>query len=165
MNDLITLLIPTYNRHQYLNRILEYNKDCSFHVIVADSTKNDYKFTLAKPASFQYLHYPDVSLTQKLENALQQVKTKYIVMCADDDFIIPERIFDCIGFLEDNKEYSAVQGNSISYKKANSDGAKIEFSIMYENPVKEILHDDSLERLKALFDSYRAVFFCCTIYR
>lgn len=158
MNELITLLIPTYNRHQYLNRILEYYKDCSFHVIAADSTKNVYNSTTSKPHSFQYLHYSNISLTQKLEAALNEVKTKYVVMCADDDFIIPDRIFDCINFLENNKAYSAVQGNGISYKKEDLDGAKTGFSILYENPVQEIVNDNPLQRLKELFESYRTIF-------
>jgi glycosyltransferase domain-containing protein len=158
MDELITLLIPTYNRHQYLKRILEYYQDCSFHVIVADSSKNGYNSTTPQPRSFQYLHFPDISLTQKLETALNEVKTKYVVMCADDDFIIADRIFDCINFLENNKEYSAVQGNAISYKKEDLNGSKIGFSSLYENPVQEIVNDNLLERLKELFEAYRTTF-------
>lgn len=158
MNELITLIIPTYNRHRYLNRILEYYKDCSFQIIAADSTNNVYNSTSPKPRSFQYLHYPDVSLTQKLEAALNEVNTKYVVMCADDDFIIPERIFECVNFLEHNKQYSALQGNSISYKKEDLNSTAIQFSIMYDNPVPNIEDENPLERLKELFRSYRTIF-------
>src|SRR5215210_5385137 len=98
MHLLITLIIPTHNRHHYLNRILDYLKSQTFQIIIADSTEQFYSSNTLS-SNYNYLHLPGKTLTQKLSIALHLVQTEYVLMCADDDFLIPQGVIDCVNFL------------------------------------------------------------------
>lgn len=158
MNDLVTLILILHNRHDNLDRLLDYYKSFSSPIIIADSSSVVHTFRNTS-VSYKYLYTPDVSFTKKIEMALAEVKTPYVVMCADDDFIIPESILKCVDFLEHNKEYIAAQGICINYKKNNTKSNKTEFGRMYLNHTADISFDDPLLRLKALFNSYRSLLY------
>lgn len=115
MLNKITLIIPTHNRHLYLRRILDYYKDTDLKIIVADSTPEP--FALKDRYNIDYYHFPNITVSVKLKIVLQKIKTPYVFLCADDDFIIPSAILKCINFLEENNDYYSVQGRYISFGK------------------------------------------------
>ena len=102
-----TILIPTY-RPRYLKRILSYYNEHGrdFSIIVADSSSNENKVLNSKNIlslpnnNILYLKYPtDVEpFCEKIPDALKYIKTKYCVICADDDFMIPNAIKESINF-------------------------------------------------------------------
>lgn len=154
----ITLIIPTHNRHGYLKRILSYYNNISIPIIIADSTLIPFVEKIDNE-KIHYCHYPDIILPQKIKKALEQVETEFVVMCADDDFIIPEGIKKCIGFLKENKDFIAAQGNNISYKKQKNYDLYIELNPMYLNLLSfEIVDEDAFDRLRKIFDPYRTIF-------
>ena len=48
---------------------------------------------------------------------VQKVKTEFVVLCADDDFISADGLLSGLNFLEDNHDYGSVQGISIMFYK------------------------------------------------
>jgi glycosyltransferase domain-containing protein len=122
----ITIIIPTHNRHKYLNRILDYYKGENFNILIADSS-ND-KYTQKVSGKTKYYHYPCMDYCQKMFLISQKIKTKYSVLCADDDFIIPNSIRLCILFLNQNQNYGSCQGHMIYFKCKNK---KIKFRPSY----------------------------------
>lgn len=154
----VTLVIPTHNRNGYLKRILDYYSSVLIRVIVVDSTSQPYS-GLIDTKRVVYNHYPDMPMPQKIKQALNQVKTKFVVMCADDDFVIPEAINACVIFLNENKFFVAAQGNTISYKKQNNYDSYIELNPMYLNQLNfEIVDENPFKRLQKLFHPYRTIF-------
>ena len=111
--DKVTLIIPTYNRHNYLTRILDYYSNVNLRILVADSSQNEYPFK--NTYQIDYFHYPNYMPSKKLADIIQKVKTPYVFMCADDDFIIPRAIEKCIKFLDKNSDYSSAQGIYFSF--------------------------------------------------
>src|SRR5260221_10832539 len=122
----VDIVIPTYNRPEYLKRILEYyspyTKD--FNFIIADSStpqnknKNkkiikDYSSTL----SILYLDkfHPTLQQHYKFAQMVKYIKSKYCVFCADDDFIVPKAIKECVEFLKKNPDYSVAHGTYIGF--------------------------------------------------
>ena len=108
MLDKITLVIATKNRHQYLERIVDYYSNSGINIIVADATKEKYSKKL--PSNISYFHYPEIHYCIKLDDVFKKVNTPYSLLCADDDFIIPEAIETCVDFLEKNSDYASAQG-------------------------------------------------------
>jgi glycosyltransferase domain-containing protein len=158
MKEAISLLIPTHNRHAYLRRALAYYGPAAFRTYVADSTPEPYK--QVEDENLTYFHLPGLSLTGKIAYALEQVQTPYIVMCADDDFLIPERILDCIQFLESRPDYVAACGNSICYKKNSLASGKVVFAAMYTHRLSyEVSAKDPFERIRQFFTPYRGGFY------
>ncbi len=158
----VTLFIPTHNRHNYLKRILEYYNDVPLDVLVADSSTTPFA-TDDLNSRVTYLHLPGERLSQKLYIALSKVKTEFVVMCADDDFTLPDGIVQCVNFLKNNPDYSVAHGNSIAYAKESMREKYTPFSVMYIDQLAfEIADEDPLERLEQLFDPYRTLF--CAIH-
>jgi len=158
MNELVTLIIILHNRHENLDRLLIYYNSFSSPVIIADSSAEVHSFKDSS-VSYKYLYTPGVSFTKKIEMALAEVKTPYIVMCADDDFIIPEGILQSVDFLEKNKDYTVAQGICINYKKSIKNIGNVEFGRMYVNHAVDISSDDPFMRLETLFNSYRSILY------
>lgn len=124
MSD-ITIIIPTYNRPDYLKRILSYYNDAKggFEFVVADSSSDENKKKNKETVkSFQNLSisylagYPDdINPWYKFEDALQSVHTKYAVFCGDDDFVTPNGIKQVANFLEENSDFAVAHGNYIGF--------------------------------------------------
>ena len=154
----ITLIIPTHNRSGYLKRILDYYSYVPLQIIVVDSTREPFSGQF-DPVKILYNHFPDMPMPMKIAKALVQVKTRFVAMCADDDFIIPEGMISCINFLNQNKGFVAAQGNNISYKKSDNYEEYIEINPMYLQQLNyEITSPDPFKRMGKLFQPYRTIF-------
>lgn len=125
LDNLIDVVIPTFNRPDFLKRILEYYQtaDNSFRFLIADSSSKSKKRKNKKViAGFSKLniHYIDKfpeTLPQhhKFIEIVKFLKRKYCVFCADDDFIISNSVRECVAFLEKNPDYSAAHGVYLGY--------------------------------------------------
>ena len=114
-NDL-TIVIPSHNRHRYFERFLTYYSDFDCDILIVDSTITAFEFK-SKSVNIFYEHLPEKTFTGKLSFAFNKIKTKFVVLCADDDFLIKDGLKDCIAFLNENTSYSVALGNNIYYKK------------------------------------------------
>ena len=113
MSEDYTIIIPTYNnRHQYLNRILDYYRLSSFRIIIVDSSKTKFEYKGVRE-NVDYYHVPNEMLQLKIFNALKKVKTKYALLWGDDDFIIIDAIEICVNFLNNNPTYCSAAGNEL----------------------------------------------------
>jgi len=137
----INIVIPTYNRPDYLKRILSYYKsnEEDYQFVIADSSSEENikknKDIISSCSEYDILYprqYPsEMNMFYKLADALHYTKEDYCVICADDDFITPSGIKKSVQFLEKNPDFSCAHGNYIGfYTKTNNHGKK-EF---YWNP-------------------------------
>ncbi len=148
----ITIIIPTHYRHKYLNRILSYYKDSGIKILVADST--DIEFKNRDDFIIDYFHYPDSKLLEKFVDIVKKVETPYMLFCADDDFWVKESVIPCVEFLENNTEYSSVQGNYIGFENNKN----ISFIPSYLHALS--IEDDSIsKRLNTNMSSYMPLFY------
>lgn len=123
--NLLTLVIPTYNRPDYLERLLTFFSKLNFSskIIISDSSK-DFNKNLNNSTikKFDNLEIELLSFSnetyfyEKLKNSLDKVQTKYVVFCADDDFLIPNSISMCLNFFENNQGYSIVHGTYYTFR-------------------------------------------------
>lgn len=163
----VDLIIPTHNRTEYLKRILdyyqEYGKD--FNFIVADSSNPSNKKlnkTLVKTYPQLNILYVDKfseNLSQHLKFAemVKLAKSKYVCFCADDDFIVPNGIKECVNFLEKNPEYSAAHGTYIGFHTYKNLLKQKEFLWMYRYSNPSITSSSPLNRLTSYLKDYTLV--------
>ena len=126
MNN-FTLIIPTHNRHHCLKRSMEYFKDLNATVIYCDSSVNTYAFEI--PHNVKYLHYPGLKFESKIMSALDIVKTEFVALCADDDFIIIDSLYIGCKILESNQDFKTIVCKYISFN-ADFNG---EYYPLYKN--------------------------------
>ena len=155
--NLVTLIIPTYNRPELLKRILNYynNYNINFSIIVADSSKLSNKNLNKKivhcfpKLKILYLDKfsPDLVSHHKFGKTVNYVKTKYCVFCADDDFVVPNGIKEAVDFLEKNTDYSAAHGTYIHFYIFNNPLGIKKFWWNYKYSYESITSSNSVRRL------------------
>jgi glycosyltransferase domain-containing protein len=151
----ITIVIPTHNRPQYLRRILEYYVNSKYSIIIADSSSKRYDGKIDSHAV--YFYYPNTDFEHKINDVLISVKTKYVVFCADDDFLIEDNLIKSVDFLENNNDYACVQGKYLFFyqnikKYYLKPGYAYKKNIMHES-------DNIANRLESFMSSYVPLFY------
>jgi glycosyltransferase domain-containing protein len=71
-------------------------------------------------SNIEYHHLPNSSYHSRLEFLSQVVKTKYMVLQADDDFHGIRGLGACVTFLEKNTDYSCAQGRYLRFYSRNT---------------------------------------------
>ena len=129
MIELLTILIPTKNRHKLLYRSLLYyvkaNINCK--IIVADSSdtnqqeKTEYVCKqFAKKIDIYYIKFsPNIEPYNKNYKALSDVRTPYVLPIGDDDFPLKSSIELILSKLENNETVVAAFGERVAVKQIN----------------------------------------------
>jgi glycosyltransferase domain-containing protein len=156
MPQVVTIVIPTYNRPEMLFRTLSFLQDKSerFPIIVADGSdlenaarnaeccrstgSNVSYFHLPSPpiasGTFSLKQYEELQTNffQRYLLALNRVTTPYVVLNGDDDLLIPETVTASSKFLDSNSDYVACHGMYFNFRYLQN-GIEIECST-YDGP-------------------------------
>lgn len=116
----VTILIPTYNRPNELRRNLLYMKKAEnpFPIIVLDGSRSEFRESNKKISNDLGASYPLIPddylhFGKRIYLACRDyVKTKYVVIVGDDDFMIPDGVKICADFLDKHDDYSCAIGNT-----------------------------------------------------
>lgn len=142
---LISILIPTLNRSDFLVRALFYYSKVGFkgYVCIGDSSEAPHtkkvnraiqrlrgklKIIYRTFPNPPYIH--DGMVTKEL---IELAPTPYAVYAGDDDFVIPRGLEQCAAFLEDHPEYSAAHGVRVVISLQSS-GAFGQLASAYYSP-------------------------------
>lgn len=152
-----TIIIPTYNRPKYLQRVLmfftEY-KNCDFDIMVLDSsnienTKMNKKICEnIEKIAITYLEFENtMNFFKKIHSGITLVKTEFVCLCADDDFITEEGLYQSIALLEKQKALFSVKGKNLYYVRSMARLQEYDFcNGFYSN--------DSLVRLETMVEGF-----------
>ncbi len=113
---MLTIVIPTYERHDRLARALAYWRESPFDVVVADGSRQPWAGGV--PANVRYTHDNVSSTFSRWGRAVRSVRTKYVAMCADDDFHGVTALHRCVAFLEANPDHASVQGRYLYFDQS-----------------------------------------------
>lgn len=164
-----TVLIPAHNRPERLKRLLDYYLSFNVKIIVSDSSDTVFPYLDQYKEQISYVSFPKQPLAYKLYQSLDLIKTPYVVMCADDDFIVPRAVDQVVEFLNQHQDYASGQGIYCVYK---INGDKTNFYLDYPHMLNEDIDEQTaVGRVQHLmnnyFQYYYAVFrtevFCAAI--
>lgn len=120
---MITLLVPTMNRSDFLIRMLRYYDDIGFEgcICIGDSSSPEHVErtkrvieTLRGRLNIIYQEYPDPNPAVCLKRLLDFVSTPYAAFVGDDDFLVPNALNQCAKFLGEHPDYVAAHGMGIA---------------------------------------------------
>ncbi len=148
MNNKITVLIPTHERHNILLRAIKYYDKTGIFVLIIDSSLA--RFNRGLPENIKYMHVPDMPFGDKIYAAISKISTPYTCLCADDDFLSESGLDSGLRFLHKHLDYSSVQGNYIQFSDINLSkryhpiydkniGQSIDFNSVEERVKKSLL--------------------------
>ena len=121
--DLVTLMIPTKNRSQWVERMLNYYSDIGFkhNIYLLDSSDKEFQVLNSKVVKsfstnlqISYYHLPNTASGDATGSKIQKINSKYIIVTGDDDYLVPRTLMKCISFLEGNPDYNSAGGKVFS---------------------------------------------------
>ena len=143
----IPILLYSFNRPHYLNRINSYYQKQNYdqYLIIADGSEKRWPGSVSFKG--KYLHLPGLSFRERIIAGLEQSQSDLAVLCADDDFLVPAGLEVCTEFLRNNPDYSCAQGRYVRFVINNG---TINYS--EQRPwLKSIIEDEPLNRIKKGF--------------
>lgn len=144
---MITVIIPTYNRPSYAIRLIEFYLNFNFiKLIVLDSShkkilKNKYSIN----ENIKVVNYSSsIFLSDKIIDSASYIDTDYVVLCADDDTLVPKSLKECMLFLDNNPDFVSAQGRYyphifIQPKQTNNYNMKFFENQNYNNRINNYL--------------------------
>lgn len=112
----LTLIMPTYCRHEYALRGMHYWSTLGVRLIVLDGSGDPLpseRLGLIGP-SVSYLHSA-AGMYERIRSALPYIKTPYAALISDDEFFLENGILAAIDFLNINKDYIACGGQAVAF--------------------------------------------------
>ena len=158
----MTIVIPTKNRPQYVERILTYYLGLDFigNIIIIDSSDEETAEYIKKyvnninKVNFTYSFSEGLPTTVIRDN-VNLIKTKYVSFLGDDDYIIPTGILRSIEYLKNNPDIVACRGEALKIRDSNLSSDSISRYWNFFNR----LEDSSGDRVIKHFSDYHTPFF------
>jgi glycosyltransferase domain-containing protein len=159
LKDLVTVIIPVYQRQSTLHRLLNYYRDLDCTILVADSSEKIFSDWELYKDFTTYLHNPYWRLHKKIAEVTDMVKTPYVQLCADDDFILKSSIRTCSDFLNKHDgKYIAAHGLYTTFEPNGLSGIslllKYFFQYLYSTIDRE-LPDSIFDRIETGLYAYQ----------
>lgn len=159
----LTVVIPTYNRHDHLSRLVSYYSGQTMPVtfLVLDSSLPDVveanRATIAGcDARFRHHVFPSTTpVAAKLAEGLTHVSTPYCAFCADDDLVFGIGLESALQFLRDHPEHVCADGIYLNYRLRP--GNAIQLQIEYASGGIELSHP--VARVFRLYQRYESLFY------
>jgi len=160
LTDRFTLMVPTYNRHLDLARLLRYlaHHSVAFPILVLDSGDDASKMANAALVSEVDLNIRLIAYDSamapwgKFWRGSEEVKTEFCSLCADDDVLMIDAVPPLVEFLQHHPDFSAAHGWYFTFYQSVHFGVT---SVVYAGPSLD--QDDPLVRLRDMFSRYEAV--------
>lgn len=154
---MITIMIPTLNRSDFLIRALQYYSKVGFkgYVCIGDSSDAQHIektkraiHALEGKLRIIYRSFPDPPYMHNgmvTKELIELAPTPYAVSAGDDDFMIPNGLDQCVEFLEAHPGYSAARGGRVVIRLQSS-GAFGELASAYYAPLPILEYETASER-------------------
>jgi glycosyltransferase domain-containing protein len=131
----LTIVIITYERYPFLKRLMQFYDDYQLEaqILVLDSSSenpDDRELkTLFSRDNVTWKKYDSsIFFANKISEGCKHIITEYAVLCADDDFLIPSALTECVDYLKNNKDYASAHGLYFNHTNAE-DAYRKGFSI------------------------------------
>jgi glycosyltransferase domain-containing protein len=165
---MLTILIITRNRPEFVDRLLKYYVDtsCDYAIAIADSSDQgnaeQVKAAVKKNEDRLRVSYQKYSGEFNFSASIQElnktVHTPYIVQCPDDDFLVTEGLKKSVDFLNNNPGYGAAHGIGVVLTlKSDGPYGEIDKIGKYNQPV--LLEATASERLIKHLSRYSVTLF------
>lgn len=154
----LTIVIPSFSRHDYLARQLVLWAFTKVSVVIVDGSSEPLNSTLVNLISnidnISYKHIVG-SYTFRINESLGLIKTPYAMCLADDDIFLKEGLSKAIDKLEQNSDVIACMGQllGVDYDKQKMEG----YYFPYGSSLKEyqVNIEDVVKRIKFAMSGYR----------
>ncbi len=139
----VTILLTIFNRVNYTNKWLDYAEQSNvpFKIFISDGgnvkniknklnlKKRNLDITYKKFKYYKNYNY----MYKKFYKSVKQIKSKYIFIAEDDDYIFTNQIKNSSRFLNKNKEFSCAKGINCLGELIRNNGKVLALSLRNES--------------------------------
>ncbi len=165
---LLTVVIPTRHRLPFLERAVRYYQEVPlpYPLLIVDSSELEVRNRTAAMldrvgGGLRIAHRPwpvGGSLLTKMCGISAEVRTPYVAMAADDDFLVAERLRASVAWLQLHLDYSLVHGAAVLVSLASgTTHGPVAWTARYPQPT--LIKERASERLLAHLADYRATWY------
>ncbi len=167
---LFSVVIPTFDGTPYLKRALDYFRHLSFkgRIVLSDNSSGGHRKFVASCAD-EYadlrvetlLFEGGVRFLDKLAATLEKIDSRFVMLHAHDDFMVPAAVERCVGFLDRNPAYTAARGRVAMFalaRSGTSSPGQVSVSLV-PHPMRGYEQDIPVDRLIAHIEGYASTFY------
>jgi glycosyltransferase domain-containing protein len=143
----VTILLTIFNRVNYTNKWLDYAEQSNipFKIFISDggNTKNIKKKLNLKKRNLditykKFKYYKNYNyMFEKFYLSVKQIKTKYIFIAEDDDYIFCNSILKSAKFLDKNRKFSCAKGVNCLGDLIRNNGKVLSLTLRNEGKEKK----------------------------
>ena len=158
LSQKLTIVIFSYNRHEYLIRTINYWLNYNVKLLVLDGSSTKLEDECLQNKNVEYKNKIKC-IYERLYFSSDYIKTEFMVLAGDDEFYLPSALTSCINFLIKEKSYSSCGGRVIGFNCHNN-GQEIFGYEQYPGFKNFCLnHNDPIKRIKKHFSNYEPAHF------
>lgn len=166
-NSNVSLLVPTKDRSEFVERLLNYYADRRFtgRLIIGDSSGPFHRDQtlravgrVAACLDVVHLELKGLTIGPCLKELVHQVTTPFAAVLPDDDFIVPTSLAACVRFLQLNEDYACAHGQGVTViLDTNSLSGNVVYCSHYPQPSLEA--PSAVERFREHMAGYSVSLF------
>ena len=155
----LTIVIPTYQRQDFILRQAVYWGGSQVQVVVLDGSASPLsehlRFMLNEMQNFTYIH-SEFGFPQRMQMACGLLETPYVATLSDDEFYLQGGLREAILALDNDSELVACNGQVLGFGLQGKDNEFNYFDAGYRYWRYEVKHAGAADRISYAMGSYNA---------
>ena len=166
---MITIVITTRNRPEYIERQLKYyrHQNYSGKIIIGDASenkdaelnKNNIKI-FKKNLNIEYVSQKNYSVPKSLYELSKIIDTEFCVSVADGGFLITANLSKCTDYLKKNIDCSAVHGKALMFSFINDGPYSDAIQSIQDYKLPQSLENNASDRWSNFMKNYAVPMYC-----
>jgi glycosyltransferase domain-containing protein len=111
----LTVVIPSFGRHAYLERGIGYWRNTGVTLIILDGSPKAWEPNISLPFNIHYWHIPE-SIEKRFLFAASLVETRYAILLSDDEFMLLSGLESCIRYLDEQVDFVSCKGAALGFQ-------------------------------------------------
>lgn len=165
--SLFSVVVPTFEGTRFLGRMLDYFRHIAFEgrLVLSDNSSGEHRRFVAEcPGKYGDLDLevmqfpPDVGFLDKMSQTLEKIDSRFVMLHAHDDFLVPSAVERCVGFLAGNPDYSVARGRVAMVALTRVGETDIQVSLV-PHPMRGYEDENPAERVLRHIERYASTFY------
>lgn len=165
-----SLIVPTFEGTRFLKRALDYFRFADFQgsIVLADNSSGEHRDFVASCAG----QYPDLRIDvhlyphgirflDKMVATLERTESRFVMLHAHDDFLVPEAAEQCVDFLDRNSGYSVARGRVAMFAltRAGDESSAGVSLVLGSHPMRAYEQANALDRVIDHIERFAPTFY------